>query len=70
VRGYAGRGRRWPDLGELASLLVLGIIAIWGVWFAVQSLLTLWWPLNLAYLVAGLLVAVVSAAVGRAVLTR
>ena len=69
MRGYAGRGR-WPDFGELASLLVLAIISIWGVWFAVQSLLTLWWPLNVAYLVAGLAVAAVSAAVARAVLSR
>jgi divalent metal cation (Fe/Co/Zn/Cd) transporter len=69
VRGYAGRGR-WPDLGELASVLVLAVISVWGVWFAVQSLLTLWWPLNVGYLVAGLIVAVVSAAVARAVLRR
>jgi hypothetical protein len=69
VRGYARRGRM-PDLGELASVLVLAIIAIWGVWFAVQSLMTLWWPLNVAYLVAGLMVAGVSAAVARAVLSR
>jgi hypothetical protein len=69
VRRYAGRGR-WPDLGELASVLVLAIIAIWGVWFAVQSLLTLWWPLNAAYLLAGLIVAGVSLAVARAVLSR
>jgi hypothetical protein len=69
VRGYARRGR-WPDLGELASVVILGVIAVWGVWFGVQSVITLWWPLNVAYLAAGLLVAGVSAVVARAVLTR
>jgi hypothetical protein len=69
VRGYARR-RRWPDFGELLSIVVLVVIGVWGVWFGVQSLLTLWWPLNVAYLVAGLVVAVVSAAVARAILTR
>jgi hypothetical protein len=58
------------DIGEVAGLVVLAVIAIWGVWFGVQSLLTLWWPLNAAYLVAGLLVAIVSAAVARALLIR
>ena len=69
MRGYARRGR-WPDIGELASIIVLALIGIWGVWFGVQSLMTLWWPLNAAYLAAGLVVAFVSAAVGRAILTR
>jgi len=69
MRGYARRGR-WPDIGELASIIVLALIGIWGVWFGVQSLMTLWWPLNAAYLAAGLVVAFISAAVGRALLTR
>jgi hypothetical protein len=58
------------DLGELTSLVLLAVIALWGVWFGVQSLLTLWWPVNVAYLLAGLAVAGVSAAVARALLTR
>jgi hypothetical protein len=58
------------DLGELLSLVLLGVIGVWGIWFGVQSLLTLWWPLNLAYLLAGLIVALIAAAVGRALLTR
>jgi len=69
MRGYARRGR-WPDIGEVASIVVLAIIGVWGVWFGLQSLMTLWWPLNAAYLAAGLVVAFVSAAVGRAILTR
>jgi len=69
MRGYAGRGR-WPDVGEVASIIVLAVMGIWGVWFGVQSLMTLWWPLNVGYLAAGLVVALVSAAVGRAILTR
>ena len=58
------------DFGELTSLVLLAVIGIWGIWFGVQSLLTLWWPINIAYLVAGLLVALISAAVARALLTR
>jgi hypothetical protein len=58
------------DIGELTSLVLLAIIAVWGVWFGVQSMLTLWWPINLAYLVAGLIVALISAAVARALLAR
>jgi len=69
VRGYARRGR-WPDLGELASVVILAVIAVWGVWFGFQSVTTLWWPLNVAYLAAGLFVAGVSVAVARAILTR
>ena len=60
----------WPGAGELISLLLLAVIGIWGVWFGVQSVLTLWWPLNALYLLAGLAVGVISAAVGRAVLSR
>jgi len=69
MRGYVRRGR-WPDWGELASLVVLAVIGVWGVWFGVQSVLTLWWPLNVVYLLAGLTVAGVSAAVGRAIVSR
>jgi 1,4-dihydroxy-2-naphthoate octaprenyltransferase len=58
------------DLGEVVSLVLLGVIGVWGAWFGVQSLLTLWWPLNVAYLLAGLIVALISAAVARALLTR
>ena len=49
---------------------MLGIVAVWGLWFGVQSLLTLFWPINVAYLVAGCVVASVSTAVARALLTR
>ena len=58
------------DLGELTSLILLAVIAIWGIWFGVQSVLTLWWPINLAYLLAGLLVAIICAFVARALLAR
>jgi hypothetical protein len=58
------------DIGELVSLVLLAVIGIWGVWFGIQSLLTLWWPINAAYLAAGLVVAIVSAAVARALLIR
>ena len=56
--------------GELLSLLVLVVIGIWGVWFGVQSVISLWWPINVLYLLAGLAVASVSFAVGRAILNR
>jgi hypothetical protein len=68
--GYGGGGRRWPDVGELLGLLLLAIIALWGVWFGWQSVLGLWWPLNAAYAVAGLLVAAISVGVGWALLNR
>jgi uncharacterized membrane protein len=58
------------DLGEVTSLVLLAVIAIWGIWFGVQSVLTLWWPINVAYLLAGILVAIVCAAIARALLTR
>ena len=58
------------DAGELVSLILLAIIALWGLWFGVQSMLTLWWPINAAYLLAGLFVAGISAAVARALLIR
>jgi hypothetical protein len=59
-----------PDKGELVSLLVLAVIGIWGVWFGVQSLLALWFPLNVIYLLAGLGAALIAAAVGRAIMSR
>ena len=52
-----------------ASFL-LAVIAIWGIWFGVQSVLTLWWPINLAYLLAGLMVAIICGVVARALLAR
>ena len=63
-------GRRRLDAGEIVSVALLGVIAIWGVWFGVQSLLTLFWPINVAYLVAGGLVTFVSTAVARALVAR
>jgi hypothetical protein len=66
---YARRGGS-PDFGELLSLVVLAVIGAWGVWFGVQSVTSLWWPLNVLYLLAGALVAAVSAAVGWALLSR
>jgi hypothetical protein len=69
ARGYGGRGRL-PDAGELIGIVLLGIIGLWGVWFGVQSLIALWWPLNLAYALAGALVALISSAVAWALLHR
>jgi hypothetical protein len=60
---------RLPDAGELVSIVLLGIIAIWGVWFGLQSLLALWWPLNVGYGLAGALVASLSCALAWAILT-
>jgi hypothetical protein len=60
---------RLPDATELVGILLLGIIGIWGVWFGLQSLLALWWPLNLGYGLAGALVAGVSCAVAWAIIT-
>jgi hypothetical protein len=62
------RGRLDP--AEILALLMLGIIGLWGVWFGIQSVVTLWWPLNLGYLLAGVLVAAISALVARALLSR
>jgi hypothetical protein len=59
-----------PDFGEVVSLFFLAVIGAWGVWFAVQSMLTLWWPLNALYLAAGVVVFLIAAAVGRAILIR
>ena len=69
MRGYVGRGRL-PDFGELLSLLFLAVIAAWGVWFGVQSLMTLWWPVNALYLAAGVIVFAIAAGVARAILIR
>jgi hypothetical protein len=69
MRGYVRRGSRL-DPGEVISLVVLAVIGVWGVWFGVQSVLSLWWPLNALYLLAGLIVAGISTAVGRAILAR
>jgi hypothetical protein len=60
---------RLPDAGELVGFVLLAIIGIWGLWFGVQSLLALWWPLNVGYGLAGVLVAGVSCAVAWAILT-
>ena len=68
-RGYGGRGGL-PDLGETVSVVLLLIIAVWGVWFGIQSLVTLWWPINLGYLLAGGVVAGISLGVARALLNR
>ena len=70
ARGYGGRNRRLPDAGELVGLIVLAIMALWGGWFAWQSWLGLWWPLNILYAAAGVLVAVICVAVARALLNR
>jgi hypothetical protein len=69
MRGYGGR-RRLPDVGEIVGMVLLAVMGLWGVWFAVQSLITLWWPINVAYFAAGALVAGISAAVARAMLNR
>ncbi len=69
MRGYGGR-RRLPDAGELVGIVLLLVMGVWGAWFGVQSLITLWWPINIAYFAAGALVAAISAAVARAMLNR
>ena len=38
--------------------------------FGVQSLLTLWWPINALYLLAGVIVCAIAAGVARAILIR
>ncbi len=57
-------------MGELVGIALLGVIGLWGAWFGVQSLITLWWPINVGYFAAGSIVAVVSAGVARALLNR
>jgi hypothetical protein len=49
---------------------MLVIIGAWGVWFAWQSAVSLWWPLNLAYAAAGAIVALISVGVALALLHR
>jgi hypothetical protein len=43
---------------------------VWGLWFGWQSIVGLWWPINVAYAAAGVGVALVSTAVGWALLRR
>jgi hypothetical protein len=69
MRGYGGR-KRLPDAGELVGIVLLAVMALWGLWFGLQSLLTLFWPINVLYALAGAIVAVISAAVARALLNR
>jgi hypothetical protein len=69
MRGYGGR-RGLPDAGELIGVVVLVVIGVWGAWFGVQALITLWWPINAVYALAGAVVAFISAAVARALLNR
>jgi hypothetical protein len=69
MRRYGGR-RRLPDAGEVIGIVLLGVIGLWGLWFGVQALLTLFWPINAVYALVGALVAVISAAVARALLNR
>jgi hypothetical protein len=70
MRGYRGRRTSWPDAGELIGTVLLAIIGLWGAWFGLQALLTLWWPINAMYALAGAVVAFISAAVARALLNR
>ena len=70
VRGSYGGGRNLPDPGEAIGVALLAVIGIWGAWFGVQSWITLWWPINLAYFAAGSIVALVSAGVARALLNH
>jgi hypothetical protein len=70
VRPYGGSNRRLPDLGELLGIVMLTIIGVWGVWFGWQSIVGLWWPLNVAYAAAGGAVALISGGVAWALLNR
>jgi hypothetical protein len=69
MRGYGGR-KRLPDVGELIGIVVLAVIGLWGAWFGVQAWLTLFWPINVIFALAGAVVALISAAVARALLNR
>jgi hypothetical protein len=69
VRGYGGR-KRLPDVGELIGIVMLAVIGLWGAWFGVQAWLTLFWPINVIYALAGAMVACISAVVARALLSR
>ena len=70
VRPYGGSSRRLPDLGELLGIAMLAVIGAWGVWFGWQSMVGLWWPLNVAYAAAGGAVALIAAGVAWALLNR
>ena len=72
MRPYGGNPNRLrlPDLGELIGIVMLVIIGAWGVWFGWQSANSLWWPLNLAYTLAGAAVALISVGVTVAMLNR
>ena len=72
VQPYGGnRSRlRLPDAGELLGIVILAVMGAWGVWFAWQSAISLWFPLNVGYAAAGAIVALICAAVGRAMLNR
>jgi divalent metal cation (Fe/Co/Zn/Cd) transporter len=69
VAGSYG-GRRRPSPSELISVILLAIIGLWGVWFGIQALIALWWPLNVVYAVAGAIVATISALVALALFNR
>jgi len=69
TRRYGGR-RRVPDAGELIGVVVLAVIGVWGAWFGVQAWLTLFWPINVIYALAGAVVVLISTAVARALLSR
>jgi hypothetical protein len=70
VRPYGGSNRRLPDLGELLGIVMLAVMGAWGVWFGWQSMVGLWWPLNVAYAAAGGAVALIAAGVAWALLNR
>ena len=72
MRSYGGNPNRLrlPDLGEWLGIIMLLIIGAWGVWFGWQSAISLWWPLNVAYTLAGAAVALISLAVAVAMLKR
>jgi hypothetical protein len=72
VRPYGGNPNRLrlPDIGELIGIGMLVVIGAWGVWFGWQSAISLWFPLNVAYALAGAIVALISIGVSLALLNR
>jgi hypothetical protein len=70
VPGSYGGRNRLPDVGEIVGIVLLAIMALWGLWFGLQSFLALWWPINVLYALAGATVALICAAVARALLNR
>lgn len=72
MKSYGGNPNRLrlPDIGELLGIGLLLIIGAWGVWFGWQAAIGLWWPLNVAYAVAGGVVALISIAISLALLNR